>query len=124
MQIMGKDVAKTWNFESDSSPGKMYETVLYVDGSTSCGCPGWTRRGEPRTCKHTRMVDSGVADQGCSASTNYAAVKGGSKTVKQAAATPSKAGKGKAAKQQPETKGRKFDFSDEPPDNSARKIVW
>lgn len=59
-----KDVAKVWTFESSSSK-KEYETLQYTDGSTSCNCPGWTRRvaaDGSRTCKHTRMVDQGIAD--------------------------------------------------------------
>ena len=129
MQIMGKTVAKTWNFESDSSQGKFYESVLYVDGSTSCGCKGWTqRKPDPdgnRTCKHTRMIDSGVADQAAAASQTYATLSAATIVNKKfPAIKAAKAGKGKAAKQEPETKGRKFDFSDDPPDNNARKISW
>jgi hypothetical protein len=71
------------------------------------------------------MVESGVADEACAASTNYATLKSNVVNgIAKQSMPPAKAGKGKAAKQQPETKGRKFDFSDEPPDNSARKIVW
>lgn len=53
--------AEVWTFKSDSSPGKTYETIRWSDGSTSCDCPGWTRRAI-RTCKHTRYVDQGIAD--------------------------------------------------------------
>jgi hypothetical protein len=58
-------IAKTWIFQSDSNPNKTYETLQYVDGTTSCGCPGWTRRvaaDGSRSCKHTRLVDMGQAD--------------------------------------------------------------
>jgi len=71
---MGKTVAKVWTFVSDSSPGKTYETLQYEDGSTSCNCPGWTRRvaaDGSRTCKHTRMVDQGLADGHAMSSHDY-----------------------------------------------------
>ena len=58
-----KKIAKAWKFES-SSGSKLYETLLYSDGSTSCDCPGWTRRSE-RSCKHTRSVQMGSADNEC-----------------------------------------------------------
>lgn len=50
---------------SSSNPSKTYETILYVDGSTSCNCRGWTfkKEGQERTCTHTRMVDQGIADR-------------------------------------------------------------
>ena len=48
-------------FKSSSSPGTIYECRLYSNGATSCQCPGWTRRTDPKTgereCKHTREVD-------------------------------------------------------------------
>jgi len=65
---MSKAIAKSWVFKSGSNPNKTYETLQYVDGSTSCQCPGWTRQVKPdgsRTCKHTRMVESGMADSEC-----------------------------------------------------------
>ena len=58
-------VARVWTFSSSSNPNKTYETLQYTDGSTSCNCPGWTRRvaaDGSRTCKHTRLVDQGLAD--------------------------------------------------------------
>lgn len=55
-------LVKTWTFESSSNPNKVYETQLHDDGSTSCNCPGWTKRAV-RTCKHTRMVEQGIADR-------------------------------------------------------------
>ena len=35
-----------------------YESILYMDGTTSCSCPGWTfqRKGKPRTCKHVTTL--------------------------------------------------------------------
>jgi len=63
-----KTIAKTWWFESGSNPDKKYETLQYDDGTTSCGCMGWTRRVDSngqRSCKHTRMVQSGMADSEC-----------------------------------------------------------
>src|SRR5580765_5358875 len=71
---MTKAIRKVWTFESDSNPNIEYETLQYSDGSTSCNCKGWTRRvaGDgTRSCKHTRYVDIGIADQNCVASHNY-----------------------------------------------------
>ena len=33
-----------------------YEVLLMVDGSMSCSCPGWiyAKKGQPRSCRHTR----------------------------------------------------------------------
>lgn len=53
---------KTWTFESSSNPNKVYETQLHDDDSITCNCPGWTKR-SIRSCKHTRMVETGIADQ-------------------------------------------------------------
>jgi hypothetical protein len=58
-------IIKVWTFKSDSNPDKSYETLQYDDESTSCNCMGWTRRvaaDGSRTCKHTRLVDQGLAD--------------------------------------------------------------
>jgi hypothetical protein len=55
-----RTIHKVWTFKSSSSD-KTYETLLYSDGSTSCDCPGWTRRAI-RSCRHTRAVDLGTAD--------------------------------------------------------------
>jgi hypothetical protein len=43
----------------------VYETLLYADGHLSCNCPAWVyvRKGRPRGCRHTRAVESQVADQ-------------------------------------------------------------
>jgi hypothetical protein len=63
-----------WVFASGSNPNKTHETLQYNDGSTSCGCPGWTRRCTAdgyRTCRHTRSVDAGTADQECVSSVDY-----------------------------------------------------
>src|ERR1041385_6295182 len=61
---MSKQIAKCWTFQSSSGSGT-YETLQYTDGSSSCGCPGWTRRCQSdgsRSCKHTRYIDQGIAD--------------------------------------------------------------
>jgi hypothetical protein len=74
MIIMGKEVAKIYAMPS-SSGSKTYQTVQYVDGSTSCDCMGWTRRVQPdgsRTCKHIRFVDMGIADREAVSSQNFA----------------------------------------------------
>lgn len=70
-------IAKVWTFVSDSNPDKEYETLQYTDASTSCNCPGWTRRVTAdglRSCKHTRLVDQGRADSVAVSSNNYQAV--------------------------------------------------
>lgn len=71
---MPAPIAKTWTFISDSNPDREYETLMMTDLSTSCNCPGWTRRvdakGE-RSCKHTRLVDQGRADKVCVSSHDY-----------------------------------------------------
>jgi hypothetical protein len=57
--VLGKAVLKPFPFKSKSNPLNSYECLLYVDGSISCNCPGWTRQkfaGE-RSCKHTLLVD-------------------------------------------------------------------
>jgi hypothetical protein len=71
---MKTKIARVWTFPSDSNPNVNYETLQYEDGATSCNCKGWTRRVAAegsRSCKHTRYVDMGIADQYCSASHNY-----------------------------------------------------
>src|SRR4030042_774241 len=69
-----KTIAKVWLFKSASSPNKPpYETILYSDGTTSCGCRGWTMKkaGKERSCRHTRLVDMGQADRQCSSMNDY-----------------------------------------------------
>jgi hypothetical protein len=64
-EAMPKAIIKCWIFASSSGSGT-YETLQYEDGSTSCACMGWTRRiamDGSRSCKHTRSVDMGNADQ-------------------------------------------------------------
>ena len=59
-------VVKTWLFRSESSAGRVYQTLQRQDGSTSCDCPGWTKRvarDGSRTCKHVRLVALGLADE-------------------------------------------------------------
>jgi len=73
------EIAKTWMFVSSSGSG-MYETILYTDGkTTSCNCFGWTRRVDKqgkRSCKHTRMVEQGMADQAAESFKTYVSIKG------------------------------------------------
>ena len=67
-------VSKVWTFKSDSNPNKNYETLQYSNGSTSCNCMGWTRRvaaDGTRSCKHTRLVDQGMADSECISTHSY-----------------------------------------------------
>ena len=71
---MNKQISKVWTFSSDSNPNIEYETLQYADGTTSCNCKGWTRRVAPdgsRSCKHTRYVDMGTADDHCKATHSY-----------------------------------------------------
>ncbi len=71
---MNKIISKVWTFSSDSNPDKEYETLKFTDGSTSCNCPGWTRRvaaDGSRSCKHSRLIDLGAADVQCKASHEY-----------------------------------------------------
>jgi hypothetical protein len=104
---MSKAVAKVWTFVSGSNPNKSYETLQYTDGSTSCNCPGWTRRVDAngnRTCKHTRSVHQGTADSEAKAAHDY---QSGSAAAPQTApAAQTAAPKKKAGKQ------------------AKRKIVW
>lgn len=61
---MSEKISKAWTFKS-SSGTKRYQTLQYADGTTSCDCPGWTRRAgvnNERSCKHTRSVLMGQAD--------------------------------------------------------------
>ena len=61
------DIAKTWFFQSNSNPDKMYEATQYTDGSTSCQCKGWCMKksGQERSCTHTRQIEAGLADRNC-----------------------------------------------------------
>ena len=71
---MNQSLRKVWTFASDSNPDREYQTLQYADLSTSCNCPGWTRRigsDGQRSCKHTRYVDLGSADRHCTASKDY-----------------------------------------------------
>ena len=71
---MKKPISQDWTFASDSNPDIDYETLRYTDQSMSCNCPGWTRRvaaDGSRSCKHTRAVDMGTADQQSTASHSY-----------------------------------------------------
>ena len=71
---MKKNISNVWTFPSDSNPNIQYETLQFVNGTTSCNCKGWTRRvatDGARSCKHTRYVDMGISDQHCTATHNY-----------------------------------------------------
>jgi len=66
-------IAKCWTFASSSGGGR-YQTLLYVDGTTSCECPGWCRRvatDGSRTCKHNPRRPDGNADRECLSSHDY-----------------------------------------------------
>ena len=80
------EIAKSWMFASSSGSG-IYETILYVTGATSCNCKGWTshldKKTGQRSCKHTRMVEQGVADQAAESCHNY--ISDGASVLKAAA---------------------------------------
>lgn len=66
-------IAKAWSFPSDTDPAKDYQTLLRMDGTSSCECRGWTmkRKNQPRSCKHVRWIELGIADQRCKAMVDY-----------------------------------------------------
>jgi hypothetical protein len=71
--MSGAAIAKCWTFASSSGGGR-YQTLLYVNGTTSCECPGWCRRvaaDGSRSCKHTRSVLMGNADRECLSMHDY-----------------------------------------------------
>jgi hypothetical protein len=76
-----KEIATSFYFASDSNPNKPpYETLVYVDGSISCNCPGWTFKAKrlptgERTCRHTRLVIGGLAEQSAIKVVNYRPVR-------------------------------------------------
>lgn len=62
-QFSDKPHIGAWSFPS-SKGSTVYETILYADGSTSCGCQGWIilrkdklGNPKPRECKHTKRID-------------------------------------------------------------------
>jgi len=70
---MSKSITRVWIFMSDSNRNIDYETLKYLDGATLALAkvglavwPGW----QP-SCKHTRYVDMGTADNHCTATHNY-----------------------------------------------------
>ncbi len=82
-------IAKVWTMPSSSGNGT-YETLQYTDASTSCNCRGWTQRVTAdglRSCKHTRMVDMGIADGEAVALHIYASVRQQTTEPKAKAAT-------------------------------------
>ena len=71
---MKPPISQAWTFGSDSNPDVHYETLRYTDGSLSCNCRGWTQRvaaNGSRSCKHTRSIDMGTADQQATATHRY-----------------------------------------------------
>jgi hypothetical protein len=58
-----KEPIYTWAFQSSRPIGGQvvnYETRLNHDGTLSCNCLGWrfVKDGKPRSCKHTKRVDT------------------------------------------------------------------
>lgn len=50
-----KQIVRAFQFRSKSSPGVVYSTLVFSDGTASCNCKGWCRRAEAdgsRTCCH------------------------------------------------------------------------
>lgn len=62
-----KAIAVMYVFESESNPNKVYQTLHYTDGTTSCDCKGWTRRcvNGQRTCRHTRLIECDMVPSDC-----------------------------------------------------------
>lgn len=106
---MTKEIATLFIFESDSSPGKTYQTLVYVDGSTSCECPGWkfkrktTPDGE-RTCKHVRYVEAGMGNRHAVKMVEYQTPTQVPRVRQRAMATPML---------EPRANSRAFDFSND-----------
>src|ERR1051325_5260617 len=92
-----RTIFNVWLFRSDSNSDKRYETLQFSDGSTSCNCPGWTRRVSAdgqRSCKHTRLVDMGRADSSCESHRSYAPGERASPVLDSVASPPRKPGLG------------------------------
>lgn len=68
-----KRIAVLYVFASESSPDKVYQTLQYTDGTTSCDCRGWINRcvGGVRSCRHVRLVESGCAENNCKSRVVY-----------------------------------------------------
>jgi len=82
---MTKQITRVWSFASDSNPNIEFETMQYADGTSSCNGKGWTRRVAPdgsRSCKHTRAVDIGTANDHCTATYTNAMARLQAKGVK------------------------------------------
>lgn len=57
----------TWPFQSSRPHGGTivtYTAQLNEDETLSCNCPGWifAKKGQERSCKHTRKVEAEVKD--------------------------------------------------------------
>lgn len=90
-------IIATYWFASSSGSGT-YETLQYSGGATSCGCPGWTRRVDSagrRSCKHTRMVEAGIAKIHARNFTEYGTSQQPHIHIKPIVYTPAPAGKGR-----------------------------
>lgn len=59
---MKRNKALTIHNASRSSD-RVYETIIYGDGSTSCNCPGWiyVKAGRERGCRHTKAAQAAIA---------------------------------------------------------------
>lgn len=53
--------ANTIKFPSASKANKVYETVIWSDGSVSCNCPAWIFNNK-RTCKHVLAIGQSVVN--------------------------------------------------------------
>jgi len=122
---MSSPIAKVWTFPSSSNPSKTYETLLYTDGSTSCNCPGWTRRvaaDGSRTCKHTRLVDQDRADAESLSHKDYAGKGGVTKAAKEATKPKSPKSK-KKEEESTDPMSKELNTLDKVWE-SKRKITW
>lgn len=59
-------MAKTWTFASDSNSNRTFTTTLRDDGTRHCTCHGAKMLANgSMSCKHTRLIDQGMADEAC-----------------------------------------------------------
>ena len=70
--MSARTITTLYVFRSESSCEKVYQTLVYNDGSLSCDCRGWTfKRNGPRTCRHVRLVECGLASSQCESMKEY-----------------------------------------------------
>jgi len=69
---MTAQILTCYVFASESDCKRLYQTLVYDNGSLSCSCKGWTfKRSVTRSCRHTRLVEAGLADRQCLSRKDY-----------------------------------------------------